>query len=211
MTRSFLVGPVHDLEGRVGVIAARLQRTHDLQRAEHAQDAVELAAGRLRIEMRAHADRRQVVALAGAPREHVAAIIDRDGAADRFASALEPVAHLTILVRKREPADAAFLRRAEPGRLHQAVPKTRRIDGEVGEVCLAVPGHGTTDIVRGTGLGAENSFQVLLATWTAGKGGRAMNCPSPFSARSSPSRQAIRPRESVRRGTPVQVMPSNTL
>src|ERR1700683_2837164 len=114
--------------------------------------------------MRAHANRRQVVALAGASREHVAAIIDDDGTADRFAGKLEPVAHLTILVRKREPADAALCGAAEPGRLHQAVPEPLWIDGEVGEICLTVACHGTTDIARETGLGAENSFQVLLAT-----------------------------------------------
>src|SRR4051794_20337676 len=165
--------------------------------------------------MRTHADRRQVGALAGTAREHVATIIDGDRAADRLAGALEPVTDLAVVIGQREPADAAFRRTAEARRFHQAVPQPLRIDRQIGAVGLGRSchglAHGTTGMLRDTGLGAENSFQVLLATCDAGNGGRAMNCPSPFSARSSPSCHAMRPPESVMRGAPVQATPSNTL
>ena len=111
--RAFLVRPVDDLDRRIGLVALLVQGAHRLERAEHAEDAVELAAGRLRIEVRAHADRRQLVVAARTAREHVADLVDRDRAAERLALRLEPVAHALVLVGQGQAPDAALRRRAE--------------------------------------------------------------------------------------------------
>src|SRR6202034_3450432 len=117
--RAFLVGPVHDLDWRIGLVAGLVQRPHGLKRAEHAKGAVEFPASRLGIEMRTHCDRRQITVLARPPREHVADVVDRDGAAERLALRLEPIAYLAVEVGQRQPADAAFRRAADLRRLHQ--------------------------------------------------------------------------------------------
>ncbi len=62
-----------------------MQRAHHLEAREDAEHAVKLAAGRLRVEVGAHADRREIVAAAGTAGEHVPAIIHRHRAADGFA------------------------------------------------------------------------------------------------------------------------------
>ena len=53
---ALLVGPVHHHDSRVGLVAGRHQRAQRLQRAEHAQVAVELAPRRLRVEVAAERD-----------------------------------------------------------------------------------------------------------------------------------------------------------
>jgi hypothetical protein len=55
--RAFFIGPVDDLDRRVGLIVGLVKRAHRLERAEHAQRAVEFAAGRLSVEMAPHAQR----------------------------------------------------------------------------------------------------------------------------------------------------------
>ena len=55
--RAFLIRPVDDHDRCVGFVAEIDHGAHRFERTEHAQDAVELAAGRLGIEMRAHGDR----------------------------------------------------------------------------------------------------------------------------------------------------------
>ena len=79
--RSFLVGPVDDLDRREGLVARRMQGLQGLQRAQHAQRAVELAAGGLGVEVAAHGDRRNVAALPLPPREHDAHVVDGHRAA----------------------------------------------------------------------------------------------------------------------------------
>ena len=64
-----------------------MQRAQRFQRGEHAERAVELAAGRLGVEMAAHGDGRDIVALAAAARKHGAHVVDGDGAAERAAPA----------------------------------------------------------------------------------------------------------------------------
>ena len=56
--RAFLVGPVDDADRRFGFDPGVVQRAHHFQRAERAEHAVILAAGRLGVEMRADADGR---------------------------------------------------------------------------------------------------------------------------------------------------------
>ena len=81
--------------------------------------------------MAAHGDRRHVGALARPPREHRAHVVDGDGAAEFLRPRLEPVAHLTVEIGQRQPADAALGRAADFGGLHQVVPQPLGIDGEV--------------------------------------------------------------------------------
>ncbi len=129
--RAFFIGPIDDLDRRIGFVAGFVQRAHGFERAKDAQRAVEFAAGRLGVEMRAHGDRRQVRIFARPAHEHVADLIDGDGAAQRLALRLEPIAHLAVEIGQGEPADTAFRRAADLRRLHQRVPQPLWIDGEV--------------------------------------------------------------------------------
>jgi len=129
--RAFLVRPVHHLDRREGFIAGAHQGAHRFECRQYAQRAIELAAGRLRVEMTAERDRRNVRPRTLAPREHVAHVVDRDGAAERFRLRAKPVAHLPVEIGQRQPADAAFGCRADPRRLHQVAPEAFGIDGEV--------------------------------------------------------------------------------
>ncbi len=129
--RTFFVGPVHDLDRRIGLVAGLVQRPHRFERAEHAERAVELAAGRLGVEMRAHGDRRQCRVLARPPREHVADLVNRDRAAQRFTLHPKPAAHLPVKVGQGQPADTAFRRRADLRGFHQSVPQPLRVDLKV--------------------------------------------------------------------------------
>jgi hypothetical protein len=52
-------------------------------------------------------------------------------AAERFRLRAKPVAHLPVEIGQRQPADAAFCRRAEARRLYQIAPQALGIDGEV--------------------------------------------------------------------------------
>ena len=131
VARAFLVGPVDDLDRRVGLVAGFVQRAHRLQRAEDAERTVKFAAGRLGVEMRAHGNRREIVVLAGAACEHVADFVNRDRAAERLAARLEPVTYLPVEVGQREAANAALRRCADLRRLHQRVPEPLRIDLKV--------------------------------------------------------------------------------
>ena len=81
--------------------------------------------------MRAHGDRRQRWVLARPAREHIAHVVDRDGAAERLALRLEPIAHLSVEVGQSQAANAAFRRRADLRGLHQAIPKPLGVDLEV--------------------------------------------------------------------------------
>ncbi len=91
--RALLVGPVHHLDRRVGLVARLDQGAQRFERAQHAEHAVEFPAGRLGVEMAAERDRRHV-RRALAPREHRAHVVDGDAAAELLGARLEPVAHL---------------------------------------------------------------------------------------------------------------------
>ena len=108
-----------------------MQDAQHFQRGMHAQAAVELAAGRLRIEMAAERDGWHIGALACAARKHRAHVVDGDGAAERLRARLEPVAHLAVEIGQRQTANAALLRRADARRFHQVVPQLLGINLEV--------------------------------------------------------------------------------
>src|SRR5438874_678807 len=86
--------------------------------------AVKPAAGRLRVEMAAGHDRRQVRIAAGSAREDVADLIDRDRAAGFLAPADKEAPRLAVEIACREPAHPAFRGGADPGQFHQARPQT---------------------------------------------------------------------------------------
>ena len=129
--RALFVGPVDDLDRRIGLVAGFVQRAHRFKRAEDAEHAVELAAGRLGVEMRAHGDRGKVLVFAGPAREHGADFVDRNRAAERFALRLEPVAHLAVEIGQGQTANTALRRRADLRGVHQRVPKPLAVDLQV--------------------------------------------------------------------------------
>jgi hypothetical protein len=81
--------------------------------------------------MAAHGDRGNVGTLPRAPREHRAHVVDRDRAAERLGTRLEPVADLAVEIGQRQPADAALRRRTDAGGLHQVAPQALGVDAEV--------------------------------------------------------------------------------
>jgi len=99
-----------------------------LEAREHAIDAVEAAAERLRVEMAAAHHGRRIRLRAGPPREQVADRIDADLAAGRLAPCDEaaPAAHLVVA--QREPAAAAARGRADRRHLHQRIPQSLPVD-----------------------------------------------------------------------------------
>src|SRR5207249_9030975 len=106
--RALLVGPGDDLDRRLGLVAEVVQGTHQLEPGHHAISAVEPAAGRLRVEMAAGHDRRQIRIAAGPARENVADPVDRDRAAGLLAPADEEAPRLAVEIAGGEPADAAL-------------------------------------------------------------------------------------------------------
>ena len=105
-----------------------MQRPQRFEPGEDPKRAVEFAAGRLGVEMRADRDRGQVGIFARSPREHVAHLIDGHGAAKRGTLRLKPIADLPIEIGQRETANAAFCGGADLRGLHQRVPQPLGID-----------------------------------------------------------------------------------
>src|SRR5262249_56635994 len=58
--RALLVGPADHLDGCLGLVVEIVEGTDHLEACEHAVDAVKAAAGRLRVEMAAGEDGRQL-------------------------------------------------------------------------------------------------------------------------------------------------------
>ena len=113
--------------------------------------------------MAAERNRRQVSPPAGAQGEHVADLVDRHLAAQRFRRALEPGAHLGVLYGQRLAVDAALGRAADGGRLHQGRPQALRIDAQVARHS-AVPRVGERrNLTRAGGSGPR-----VLASRAAG-------------------------------------------
>ena len=131
VARAFLVGPVGDLDRPLGPDVEVVERAHDFERAEHAERAVELAAGRLGVEMAAHHHRSERVVLARAPGEHVAHLVDLDRAAGRFAPGAEQLAGLLVEIGQRQALAAAFRRGADFRHLHQGIPEPRPIHAHI--------------------------------------------------------------------------------
>ena len=83
------------------------------------------------VSMRAHGDRGKIWVLARPAREHGADFVDRDGAAERLALRLEPVAHLAVEVGQGQATNPALRRRADLRRFHQRAPQPLAIDLQV--------------------------------------------------------------------------------
>ena len=131
-TRAFLVGPVDDADRHLGFDPGVIERANHLERRQRAEHAVELAAGRLGIEVRAEPDRglRHVAALA--KREHRTERIDMHVEPCGLARPAEPVADLLVLRAERQPPYPAFLRGAEFRGFVDGVPETGGIDLQIG-------------------------------------------------------------------------------
>ena len=129
--RAFLVGPGRDLDGGVGLVAEVVEGADDLEAREYAVDAVELAAGRLAVDVAAGHHRGQRVVPAGAARKNVAHPVDADAAAGLLAPLDEEVTRRLVHIGEREPADAALLRRPDLRHLHEARPQAIAVHLEV--------------------------------------------------------------------------------
>jgi hypothetical protein len=84
--------------------------------------------------MRAGHHRRLGGIAALAAGEDVAHLIDLDGAARRLGPAHEEIAALAVEIGECDSADAALLRAADLGQLHQARPQAVGVDLQVGAV-----------------------------------------------------------------------------
>jgi hypothetical protein len=100
-----------------------VQRSRHFKSGKHAGDAVELAAGWLRIQMAAEANRRQTVVATLPAGGDVADLIHGDLAAEGTALRRQPVARLLIGIAERETCDAASRGSAEARRLTDGGPK----------------------------------------------------------------------------------------
>ena len=129
---AFLVGPVDHLERGPGPDAVVVQRAHHLEGGEHAERAVELAAGRLAVEVAAEHHGRLVGVGALAPREHAAHAIDAELEPGFLAPGAEQVAAAPVLIGQRLPVDPAGRRRADLGHGHQALPQPLAVHPDLG-------------------------------------------------------------------------------
>src|SRR6185437_5027362 len=107
---------------------------YDLERAEHAEHAVELAPGRLGVEVAADEDGRRRRLGALAPGEYVAHLVDLDRAYGGLAPCPEQFARLAVEVGQRQALDAALRGRADFRHFHQRIPEPRPIDAGVRQV-----------------------------------------------------------------------------
>ena len=120
---ALLVGPVDHLEGCAGLDALVIEGADHLERAEHAERAVELAAGRLAVEMAAEQHGRAVLFGPLASGEHGAHPIDADREPGLVTPSTEQIAAPPVLVGQRLTVDATVRRRADFGHGHQALPE----------------------------------------------------------------------------------------
>ena len=109
-------------------MAGVVEGAHHLQRREHAVRAVELAPGRLSVEMAARHHRAMARVPAGPARKDVACRVDADSAAGVPAPGNEQVARLPVQIGKRLAVDASLPGRTDPRHAHEAVPEPAGID-----------------------------------------------------------------------------------
>ena len=121
--RAFLVGPGDGHHRALGLDAGILQRFERLEGGEHAVHAVEAAAGRLAVHVRAahHRQRRGIGAVAA--HEQVADGVGEDREAARLGPGREQVARRGILRRQRLAVDAALRRAAQLRHVGVALPQ----------------------------------------------------------------------------------------
>jgi hypothetical protein len=173
--RALLIRPVHDLDGGEGLVSRRDEGAERFEGRQHAERAVELASGGLGVEVAAHGDRRHVRALSRAVRKHRAHAVHRDGAAQGFRALLEPVAHLTVELAQREPADAAVRGGANRRRLHELAPEPGAVDLQVGSA-----GHDASQFVETGQTLARGGLITSSSAWTGSSGARS---PAPCRSR----------------------------
>ena len=133
--RAFLVGPDRDLDRRLGRDVQIVQRAHHFQPGQHAVIAVELAAGRLGVDVAAGDDRRQRGIAAVAAHEDVADPVDRDRQARVPRPADDQVAALSVEVGQRQALDAPFWRGADARQFHQGCPQAVAVDAKLVHRC----------------------------------------------------------------------------
>jgi hypothetical protein len=128
--RAFLVGPRGDFERRLGHDAVIGERADHLEPREHAVVAVELAAGGLRVDVRAGHHRRKFRPPAVAAHEDVADAVDGDRHARLARAGDEPVTPLAVEIGERKPGHAAFGRGADLRQIHQRTPQPLPVDAQ---------------------------------------------------------------------------------
>ncbi len=129
---AFLVRPVDQFERRVRGDVEVAEAPHHLQPGQHAERAVELAAGGLAVEVAAEEHRRALRVAPFAPGEHVAHRVDADRKAEGLAPFPEALAAARVLGGQGEPPDAAARRGADLGHAHEAVPEAFAVDPAIG-------------------------------------------------------------------------------
>ena len=154
--RTFLVGPVGDHDRVLGLDAQIIERPHDFQPREHAQNPVVLAACRLGIEVRAHVNRQRVRVRARAGGEHVAHGVHAHGAAGFLAPPLKQMAAFAVFVRQGLAVVAAGDAGADLRHLHQAVPQP----GCIGFQVIAGSTHRTLHFRR-SAVGGQRAAGLL--------------------------------------------------
>src|SRR5262249_34986764 len=95
-SRAFLIGPNRDLDRSLGLDAGLVERAQHLESGHHPVSAVELAAGRLRVDVAAGHHRRPCRIAALAAREDVAHAVDADRGTRPFAPAREEIPGLAV-------------------------------------------------------------------------------------------------------------------
>ncbi|MCY1392740.1 hypothetical protein D9M68_377580 [compost metagenome] len=128
--RALFVGPHGHLQRGTRANAGVVQGLDHLQSRQHAIDAVEAAASRLGIQVRAGEHRRQVVFEASAAGEDVAHLVHADLATRFAAPAHEKVATGLVQVRQGLPVATALLGGTDPRHVHEAAPEALAADAQ---------------------------------------------------------------------------------
>ncbi len=127
-TRALFVGPHHHFDRRLRLQLQVIECADHFQPGHHPVAAVELAAGRLGVDMAAGHDRGQGGVTPGAACKDIPDGVDTDAAPGRLAPVHEQVAGLAVEVGERQAAHAAFDGGAELGEVHQRLPQAVAVD-----------------------------------------------------------------------------------
>ena len=133
--RAFLVGPGHDFDRAAGDDTGLVDRLKRLESGQHAEGAVELAAGRLGIQMGAGDDGGKGFVGTRTVDEQVADRVGFDGKPQFLRPAGQKAARLGIALGQCRTIDAAIRQGADLRHGHMALPEASLIDGNEG-------GHG---------------------------------------------------------------------
>jgi hypothetical protein len=126
--RAFFVGPGHDLDGAQRRLAARHHRLDRLERGENSEHAVEPAAGRLRVDMRAGDDGLKCRIAAFVAQEEIGNAVRERLEADRASPGDQLRPRIGFGRRQRRPVDAAVIARAEARKRHVPRPEALAVD-----------------------------------------------------------------------------------